>query len=551
MSAESRPLGITAGPDGNLWFTEGAGRIGRITPQGAITEFSTGISPGAEPTGIAAGPDGNLWFTESAGNRIGRITPTGAVTEFPLGISPGSLKSIPQGIAAGPDGNLWFTEAAGNRIGRITPQGALTWFQTGISPKSTPKGITVGPDGNLWFTERGGIGRITSSGAVTEFRTGISPQSRPSGIAPGPDGNLWFTEVYGTHIGRITPQGAVTWFRPRSVPSGITAGPDGNLWFTEALGRIGRITPQGAVTEFSAGITVRSSPAGLRSSPVGIAAGPDGNLWFTEAAGDRIGRITPQGVISEYPPTAVIGDARLRDTQAVGVPVRCPSGAARECRGTLTLLDLRGRRLGVRRFRVAPARRAEVVVPLWAAGRRRLRAQGSLQVQVVLVPSAHSTAGMVSRRAVLATAATRTTLAGSWRRLPAAPLPKGTGQLTAAWTGSSMILYGRGSHNVAAAYAPATNTWRRLSPPRGPGGAYEGTNRSVWTGTEMLVAGIPTVAYDPLTGRWRTLPRASLTLITGLVVWTGREVIGWGGGCCGEAWNGGAAYNPATGSSRT
>jgi hypothetical protein len=158
---------------------------------------------------------------------------------------------------------------------------------------------------------------------------------------------------------------------------------------------------------------------------------------------------------------------------------------------------------------------------------------------------------MVSRRAVLATAAARTTLAGSWRRLPAAPLPRGTGQLTAAWTGSKMILYGRGSRNVAAAYAPATNTWRRLSPPRGPGGAYEGTNRSVWTGTEMLVAGIPNVAYNPLTDRWRRLPRAPLSLVTGLVVWTGREVIGWGGGCCGEASNGGAAYDPATGSSRT
>ena len=37
------------------------------------------------PLGIAAGPDGNLWFTEAAtGNRIGRITPTGTITEYPL-----------------------------------------------------------------------------------------------------------------------------------------------------------------------------------------------------------------------------------------------------------------------------------------------------------------------------------------------------------------------------------------------------------------------------------------------------------------------------------
>lgn len=32
-SAGSEPLGITAGPDGNLWFTDyGTSKIGKITP---------------------------------------------------------------------------------------------------------------------------------------------------------------------------------------------------------------------------------------------------------------------------------------------------------------------------------------------------------------------------------------------------------------------------------------------------------------------------------------------------------------------------------------
>jgi len=43
-TAQSRPLGITAGPGGNLWFTEngsinGVSKIGRISPSGTITEF--------------------------------------------------------------------------------------------------------------------------------------------------------------------------------------------------------------------------------------------------------------------------------------------------------------------------------------------------------------------------------------------------------------------------------------------------------------------------------------------------------------------------------
>ena len=52
-----------------------------------VTEFSAGISAKAEPFSITAGPDGNLWFTEWGANRIGRITPSGVVTEFSAGIS--------------------------------------------------------------------------------------------------------------------------------------------------------------------------------------------------------------------------------------------------------------------------------------------------------------------------------------------------------------------------------------------------------------------------------------------------------------------------------
>ena len=57
------PQFITAGPDGNLWFTEyGAGKIGRITLSGVITEFNA--PSGAGPTTIAAGPDGNVWYLD-------------------------------------------------------------------------------------------------------------------------------------------------------------------------------------------------------------------------------------------------------------------------------------------------------------------------------------------------------------------------------------------------------------------------------------------------------------------------------------------------------
>src|SRR5262249_2400976 len=59
---------ITAGRDGNLWFTDpvGVGQVGRITPAGQVTEFTppstdNGPSLGAG-NAITAGPDGNVWF---------------------------------------------------------------------------------------------------------------------------------------------------------------------------------------------------------------------------------------------------------------------------------------------------------------------------------------------------------------------------------------------------------------------------------------------------------------------------------------------------------
>jgi streptogramin lyase len=290
---------MAAGPDGNLWFTEnGANRVGRITPAGAITEFSAGISSGSHPVGIVAGPDGNLWFAENGNSRVGRITTTQPPTarEFSTGIT---AASHPTGIALGPDGNLWFTENSGNRIGRITTAGTVREFSAGISANSLPVDIAPGADGNLWFTEGNGnrIGRITPAGVVTQFSAGISANSGLDKIVGGFDGNVWFTENKGNRIGRITAAGAVTEFSTgiTAAPDGITAGPDANLWFTEVSGRIARITPAGAVTEFSAGI----SPG---STPRDIVLGSDSNLWFTEGTGNRIARAI-------LDPQATTGDA--------------------------------------------------------------------------------------------------------------------------------------------------------------------------------------------------------------------------------------------------
>ncbi len=294
LSANSAPIFITGGPDGNLWFTgEGAaGSIGRITPAGAVTVFSTGLNPGAIPFGVTAGPDGNVWFADNLNSHpaIGRITPSGAITEFSQGLAAGS---VPLSIVAGPDGNLWFADEHG-AIGRVTPAGAITEFpQAGVLT-----GIAAGPDGNIWFTDgTGHIGRISpTTQAITLFSAGLNPGSQPSFIAAGGDGNLWFSDAGTTHaIGRITPAGAITEFstglNTSAQPFALVAGPDGNVWFSDngTQKAIGEITPQGVISEYSTGLNAGSVPAG-------ITLGSDHNIWFAdEGTPFAIGRATPGG----------------------------------------------------------------------------------------------------------------------------------------------------------------------------------------------------------------------------------------------------------------
>jgi streptogramin lyase len=311
----SPDLGITPGPDGNVWFADNGttDAIGRITPAGQITEFSDGLSPGAQPESIALGPDGNLWFTDPATPAIGRITPQGAITEFSEGLGAGSS---PFWIAPGPDGNLWFTDPATPAIGRITLGGVITEFSSGAGPVS-PAAITAGADGNLWFADGvPAIGRITPAGIITEFSDGLAPSS-PYGIAAGADGNVWYSDsCTGPEIGRVTPAGVITKFTaglfPDSCPYFIAAGPDGALWFTDEANTteaIGRITTSGEITEYSSGL----NPG---STVYGIAPGPDGNVWFTDnGSPPAIGRITTPPAVETGTATVLgSGAATIRGT---------------------------------------------------------------------------------------------------------------------------------------------------------------------------------------------------------------------------------------------
>jgi streptogramin lyase len=272
FSTETPGNSITAGPDGNLWFTEPyTNSIASITTAGVVSTYYI-PTLGAQPATITGGPDGNVWFTETNGDKIGSITPLGVITEFDIP----TLNAQPNGITAGPDGNLWFTESAGDNIGRITPAGTVTEFPILIAG-AAPTQITAGPDGNLWFTTQSGVvGKVTPAGEISTFA--ISSMDQPNGITAGPDGNLWFADESQPSLGKVTPEGVVTEVGIGMDSLVVTPGPDGNLWFTGGsygnTTNFGKMTPAGVATLYA-----------LDFPPWGLTAGPDGNMWMTWADG--------------------------------------------------------------------------------------------------------------------------------------------------------------------------------------------------------------------------------------------------------------------------
>jgi streptogramin lyase len=258
LETSGKPGQIVVGSDKNLWFVEDGGHsaIDRIEPgNGTITRYPT-QSPSSEPIGLTVGPEGNVWFTELHGDAIGRITPAGTITEFSTDIT----QKEPAGIVAADNGDMYFTERGGEgAVGQITPAGTITELTpattSGLTKNNQPWAITTGPDGNVWFTEIGGepkIGRLTIAPGVISASAstpGASSVELKASVLPNlQESQLSFeygaTTTYGStssavSVGKGTTASSgsveltglkpVTEYHYRAVASnasGITYGPD-------------------------------------------------------------------------------------------------------------------------------------------------------------------------------------------------------------------------------------------------------------------------------------------------------------------------------------
>lgn len=131
---------------------------------------------------------------------------------------------------------------------------------------------------------------------------------------------------------------------------------------------------------------------------------------------------------------------------------------------------------------------------------------------------------------------------------------------TAVWAGNQMIVWGGKTNtfsnqivNTGGRYDPVNDVWTPTSTTDAP--VARRGHTAVWTGTEMIIwGGTPTIGslntggrYDPVNDVWTatTTNGAPTPRNNHSAVWTGTEMIIWGG-AAGNPLNDGGRYNPTT-----
>ena len=102
------PQALCIGSDQAVWFAANSA-VGRVTTNSVVTIFTlpSSLPPNTVGSGITAGPDGNIWYTDPGRNAIGRINlgslhsdVSVALTEFTIP----TANAYPQALVSGSDG---------------------------------------------------------------------------------------------------------------------------------------------------------------------------------------------------------------------------------------------------------------------------------------------------------------------------------------------------------------------------------------------------------------------------------------------------------------
>jgi len=390
---------ITTAPNGDMWFVEqDANKVGRITPAGAITEFT--LPPTTTGGGWVYDLDvdaaGNVWVVWDQGRKVSRFHPNAPTqgVAWDLGAPYG------EEIRVGPDAT-WVTMSYDeDGILRIADNSA-NWHD---NAPECDGALGRGRDGAMWCQEFDKLIRVNPDGSGGVSRPLPADAIYPYSVATGPNHRIWFGRDSGGtmftspgrgDIGWVTHADAVrtTKLGSRVAPRSLVAGRDGNVWFTSvgAAKGIGHVTKDGK----------RGAVAKVGNyEPTSLTYGKDGNIWFTDSENNAIVRVSRDalwvtnvdlGYGSKLKPHAqpkakVKGtlDADRKRRKAT-MKLSCGSGLV-PCQGKV-VVKAGKRTVAKGAYAVAARATGKETVKLTAAARKLLKKRGKVAVQVTLRPA--------------------------------------------------------------------------------------------------------------------------------------------------------------------
>ena len=309
LASESQPLGITMGPNGNVWFAENnSTMIVEYTP--ANQTFRTFVVPTNDTSMIwfmFFDPSGNLWFSNQLQPYLWRFSPaTGQFVNF----TTGNEFVRPFGLAYDNLTNqIWFTSTYTDQIGYFNLHGENATMGSLINATGTPilqtppfygpTGIRIGPNGNIFVSEPFSANIVEYSPTQQKFINvwRLPSGSQPVGIAlDNTHSRVWFANHASSLFGYLDEKtGKVVEFSTSpyeffgdtiSLPYWIRITHNGTIWFDEhASNKIARYDPStGMLTEFAVP-TNQSAPLHF------VIDNQRSAVWFTEFFGSNLAKL--------------------------------------------------------------------------------------------------------------------------------------------------------------------------------------------------------------------------------------------------------------------
>jgi DNA-binding beta-propeller fold protein YncE len=365
------PLGITLGPDGNLYVAGNGGAVLRFNGTTGqfintfVTQGSGGLAFNGFGAELAFGPDGNLYVASSATNQVLEYNgSTGAFVKAFVTAGSGGLNT-PMGITFGPDGNLYVASNGSNAVLRYqgpraaspgtpdpaTGQSGATFVAQFVPPLSGgggPFSVIFGPDGKLYVDGGNGLGVRRYDGTTGAFLDTFIPVDDPAhgnlatgrGMAFDQEGRFYVSDpgqsvhrydAQGNFLGDLQVGAVSPGFKE---PDAITFDSQGNLLiscsgFTNGVARYDR----GVVVSLSAS----------SSTPVSVSyATADGSATAGKDYFAQSGTVTfAPGQTTRTILLATQEEAVLDGNETFSVQLSNPTGGATIATGsaTVTIVD--------------------------------------------------------------------------------------------------------------------------------------------------------------------------------------------------------------------